>query len=234
MSELRSRFGKATIFPKLDLKNGYYLIRMAEGEEWKTAFKSRYCLYEYTMMPFGLCNPTSTFQCMINNVFGDTLDVGLIAYMDDILIYREIVEEHVALVWRVMKRLRKSRLCLSIKKSSFYEQEVEFLGYKISDRGISMTSTKVEQIQAWSTPEKVVDVQSFMSIANFYRRFIKGFSKIAKPLMDLTKKCIKWTWTPLCQDAFDTLKEMFTTGPILTHFDDTRPTKRKPTLVTLH
>jgi len=97
-----------------------------------------------------------------------------------------------------------------------------------------MTSTKVEQIQAWSTPEKVVDVQSFMSIANFYRRFIKGFSKIAKPLMDLTKKCIKWTWTPLCQDAFDTLKEMFTTGPILTHFDDTRPTKRKPTLVTLH
>jgi len=88
-----------------------------------------------------------------------------------------------------------------------------------------MTSTKVEEIRAWSTPEKVVHVQSFMGFANFYRRFIKGFSKIAKPLTDLTKKGIKWTWTPSCQEAFDKLKEMFTTGPILTHFDDTRPTK---------
>jgi len=88
-----------------------------------------------------------------------------------------------------------------------------------------MTSTKVEEIQAWSTPEKVVDVQSFMGFANFYRRFINGFSNIAKPLTDLTKKGIKWTCTPSCQDAFDKLKEMFTTGPILTDFDDTRPTK---------
>jgi len=114
MSELRSRLGKATMFTKLDLKNGYYLIRMAEGEEWKTAFKSRYSLYEYTVMPFGLCNAPSTFQSMINDVFRDMLDVGVIAYMDDILIYTETVEEHVALVRRVMERLRKARLCVSI------------------------------------------------------------------------------------------------------------------------
>jgi len=88
-----------------------------------------------------------------------------------------------------------------------------------------MISTKVEEIRAWTMPEKVVDVQSFMGFANFYRRFIKDFSKIAKPLTDLTKKGIKWRWTLSCQEAFDTLKEMFTTGPILTHFDDTRPTK---------
>jgi len=87
-----------------------------------------------------------------------------------------------------------------------------------------MRSTKVEDIWAWSTLEKVVDVQSFMGFAIFYRRFIKRFSKIAKPLRDLTKKVIQWAWTPSCQDAFDTLKEMFSTGPILTHFDDTRPT----------
>ena len=116
MSELRSRLSKATIFTKLDLKNGYYLIRMAEGEECKTALKSRYGLYEYTMMPFGLCNAPSTFQSMINNVFRDMLDVGVIAYMDDILIYTETVEEHVALVRRVMERLRKARLCFTIKK----------------------------------------------------------------------------------------------------------------------
>ena len=88
-----------------------------------------------------------------------------------------------------------------------------------------MTSTKVEEIRAWSTPEKVVDVQSFMGFANFYRRFIKGFSQIAKPLTDLTKKGIKSMWTTSCQDAFAKLKEMFTTDLILTHFDDTRPTK---------
>jgi len=149
-------------------------------------------------MPFGLCNARSTFQSMINDVFRDMLDVGVIAYMADILIYTETVEEHVALVTRVMERLRKALLCVSIKKSSFHQWEVEFLAYKISDRGISMTSTKVEEIRAWSTPEKVVDVQSFIGFANFYCRFIKGFSKIAKPLTDLTKKGIKWTWTPSC------------------------------------
>jgi len=162
---------------------------------------------------------------MINDVFRDMLDVRVIAYMDDRLIYTETVDEHVALGRRAMERVRKARLCVSIKKSSFHYREVEFLRYKISDRGIPMTSTKVEEIRAWSMPEKVVDVQSFMGFANFYRRFIKGFSKIAKQLTDFTKKGIKWTWTPSCQDAFEKLKEMFTTGLILTHFNDTRPTK---------
>jgi len=188
MSELRSRLGKATIFTKLVLKNGYYLIRVAEGEEWKSAFKSRYGLYEYSVILFGLCNAPSTFQSMINDVFRDILDVEVISYMDDILIYTETVEEHVALVRRVMERLRKACLCISIKTSSFHQREVEFIGYKISDRGISMTSTKVEEILAWSTPDKVVDVQSFVGFPNVSRRFIKGFSKIAKPLTDLTKK----------------------------------------------
>jgi len=176
-------------------------------------------------MPFGLCNAPSTFQSMINDVFRDMPDVGVIAYMDEILIYTETVEEHVALVRRVMQRLRKARLFFSIKKSSFHQREVEFLGYIISDRGISMTSTKVGEIRAWTTPEKDIDLQCFTGFANFYHRFIKGFSKIVKPLTDLTKKGIKWTWTPACQDAFDKLKEMFTTGPILTQCDVTRPTK---------
>jgi len=128
-------------------------------------------------MPFGLCNAPSTFQSMINDVFRDMLDVGVIAYMDDILIYTERDEEHVALVSQVMERLRKARLGVSIKKSSCHQGKVEFLGYKISDRGINMTSTKVDEIRACSTPEKVVDVQSFMGFANFYRRFIKGLGR---------------------------------------------------------
>jgi len=166
---------------------------MAEGEEWKTAFKSRYGLYEHAFMPFGLCNAPSTFQEMINNVFSDMLYVGVIAYMDDILIYSETIEQHVAIVRQVMDRLRKAPLCVSIKKSCFHTREVEFLGYKICDYGISMTTKKVEEIMAWSPPQKVVEVQSFIGCANCYRRFMKGFIKIAKPLTDLTKKGIKWS-----------------------------------------
>jgi len=124
-----------------------------------------------------------------------------------------------------METLQKAHLCVSIKKSSFHQREVEFLGYKISDRGISITSTKVEEIRAWSTPEKVVDVQGLMGFAMFYCRFMKGFRKIAKELTYLTKKGIKWTFTPSCHEAFDKLKKMFTTGPILTYFDDPCPTK---------
>jgi len=176
-------------------------------------------------MPFGLCNAPSTFQGMINDACGDMLDVGVIAYMDDILIYSETIEEHVAMVRKVMDRLQKAGLCVSINKSTFHAREVEFLGYKFSDHGISMTTKKVEEITAWLLPQKVVDVQTFMGFANFYRRFIKGFSKIAKPLTNLPKKGIKWNWTNACQAAFDELKRAFTTGPILTHFDETRPTK---------
>jgi len=155
MSELRSRLGKATIFTKLHLKNGYYLIHMAEGEEWKTALKSRYGLYKYNVITFGLWNTVSTLQSMINDIFRDMLDVGVIAYMDDIINYAETVEGLGALVRPVIERLRKAHLCVSIKKSSFHQQEVEFLAYRISDRGIFMTSTKVEEIRAWSTCEKV-------------------------------------------------------------------------------
>jgi len=147
--------------------------------------------------------------------------------MNDILIYSETIETHVAMVRKVIDRLRKAHLRVSIKKSYFHAREIEFLGYKISDHGISMITKKVEEITVWSPAlaQQVADVQTFMGFANFYCRFIKGFSKIAKPLTNLTKKSIQWSWTNTCPEAFDKLKRAFTTGPILTHFDETRPTK---------
>src|SRR5437879_9224843 len=105
MNELRDRLGKATVFTKLDLKNGYYLLQMAKGEEWKTAFRCRYGLYEYTVMPFGLCNAAATFQSMIKDIFIDVLNEGVIAYIDNILICSETIEEHISLVRRVIERL---------------------------------------------------------------------------------------------------------------------------------
>src|SRR4051812_47989376 len=225
MNELRDRLGKARYFTKLDLKNGYYLLRMAQGHEWKTAFRCRYGLYEYKVMPFGLCNAPSTFQSMINDVFRDVLDEGVIAYMDDILIYSESLEEHVELVRRVMQKIRDAGLCISIKKSIFHQKEVEFLGYYISESGIRMTTDKVETVRDWPTPDRVKDVQAFLGFANFYRRFIKGFSKICTPLTNLTRNEVPWNWSSACEEAFTLLKKRFTEEPVLAHFNSSRKTK---------
>jgi hypothetical protein len=224
MNELRDRLGRAKFYTKLDLKNGFYLLRIAKGDEWKTAFRCRYGLYEYTVMPFGLCNAPASFQSMINDVFRDLLDEGVVVYLDDILIYSEDETSHVDLVRRVMQRIRKAKLCCSIKKSCIHVQAVEFLGYNISPEGISMSSVKVESVKNWPTPRNLKDVQAFMGFANFYRRFIEGFSKTCKPLTDLTKKDVPFQWTPQCQEAFDMLKKKFTEGPILAHFNHTQST----------
>ena len=225
MNELRDRLGKARYFTKLDLKNGFYLLRIAKGDEWKTAFRYRYGLYEYTVMPFGLCNAPSMFQSMINDVFHDLLDEGVVVYLDDILIYSEDEKSHIDLVRRVRDRIRVAKLCCSIKKSDIHVREIEFLGYHISPEGMSMSTAKVESVKNWPVPRNVKDIQAFLGFANFYRRFIEGFSKICKPLTDLTQKDKMFEWTSQCEDAFRRLKTMFTEGPILAHFDFMRSTQ---------
>lgn len=224
MTELRERLAKAKIFTLLDLKNGYNLIRIKEGDEWKTAFRTRYGLFEYTVMPFGLCNAPGTFQSMINDVLRDLLDAGTVVYIDDILIYSENEDEHRALVKEVLKRLKKASLCVSLAKSRFHVEEVEYLGYHISKSGISMSEKKVATIQDWSAPKTVKDVQSFLGFANFYRRFIEGFSRICRPLTELTKDKVPFLWSGECQDAFELLKNRFMEAPILVHFYPNRPT----------
>jgi hypothetical protein len=193
MSELRERLGKAKYFNKLDLNDGFYLICMAEGEEWKTAFMCRYSLYEYRVTPLVLCNAPSTFQSMIRGIFYDLLDEGVIAYSGDILIYLEDEESHIDLVRRVMERVRKAKLCVSFNKSVIHQHEVVFLGYHILKSGISMVSDKVEAVKNWPVPRNDKDVQAFLGFANFYRRFTQGFSKVCKPHTDLTRKSNAFT-----------------------------------------
>jgi hypothetical protein len=224
MTELRERLAKAKWFTLLDLKNGYNLIRIKEGDEWKTAFRTRYGLFEYTVMPFGLCNAPGTFQSMINDVLRDLLDAGTVVYIDDILIYSENEEEHKRLVKEVLTRLKQAGLCASLAKSKFHVQEVEYLGYHISSKGISMSEKKVATIQDWTPPKKVKDVQSFLGFANFYRRFIEGFSKVCRPLTELTKNTTQYIWSEECQQSFDLLKRKFMQAPILVHFFPNRPT----------
>jgi transposase InsO family protein len=220
MSELQDRVRGARFFTKLDLKNGYHLIRIKEGDEWKTAFRCRYGLYEFLVMPFGLTNAPATFQDMMNHIFRDMLDLGVIAFIDDILIYAETEEEHDKLAEEVLKRLKENSLVVSPEKCVWSAKKVEFLGYVISQDGIEMATDKVESVLAWEPPKSLKETQAFLGFANFYRRFIKDFSRICRPLTESTKGDAKsWQWTVAMELAFDELKKMFTTAPILGHFN---------------
>jgi hypothetical protein len=149
MSELQDRVQGAKIFTKIDLKNGYNLIRIKPGDEWKMAFKTQYGLYEYTVMPFGLSNAPATFQNMMNHIFRDLLDLGLIVYLDDILIYAETEEEHDHIITEVLKCLAANGLAISQDKCFWSTTRVDFLGYVISKNGIEMAQDKVQCIRDW-------------------------------------------------------------------------------------
>jgi len=161
---------------------------------------------------------------MMNHVFSDMIDLGLLVYMDDFLIYAKTKEEHDQRVKEVLRRLRENRLAVSPDKCVWKTQEVEFLGYVIGRDGIKMAKGKVEAVLEWKTPASLMEVQSFVGFANFYRRFIKDYSRVASPLTELTKKKgEEWEWNQQAEEAFRELKQWFTTAPILAHFDATKP-----------
>ncbi|KAH0611235.1 uncharacterized protein H6S33_011662 [Morchella sextelata] len=217
--ETLDHLSKAKWYTKLDLRQGYNQIRMAEGEEWKTACRTRYGHFEYTVMPFGLTNAPATFQHFINDCVRDYLDMFCTAYLDDILIYSDTFKEHQIHVEKVLEALQRNGVLLKPEKCEFHTQSTTYLGLIIEPNGIKMDPRKVETVKNWTVPKTVKDVQAFLGFANFYRRFIRGFSELASPLNRLTRKDISFGWTPEAQTAFNALKEAFTTAPILTHVD---------------
>jgi len=157
---------------------------------------------------------------MMNHVFSDMLDVGILVYMDDILVNTQTHKEHDSRVKRVLERLQENGLVVSPDKCVWRLQEVDFLGYIISTDGIKMSSEKVEAVLSWKRPGSLADTQSFLGFANFYRRFIQNYSGVARPLTELTKgKGKNWAWNPQAEAAFEELKRRFTTAPVLTHFN---------------
>jgi len=187
----------------MDLKNGFNLIRIREGDEWKTVFQIRYSLYEFKVMLFGLTNVPSIFQDMMNYILSDVLDIGVLSYMDDILIYGKTRQEHDDLVKEVLRRLQENGLTVSLEKCVWRTQEVKFLGYMIGRKGIDMVKGKVKVVLKWETPKSLTEVQSFLGFVNFYRWFIQDYSRIARPLTELTKKSKKeWKWNPKAEAAF--------------------------------
>jgi len=225
MQELQDRVQGAQWFTTMDLKNGFHLICVREGDEWKTAFRTHYRLFEFQVMPFGLTNAPSTFQDMMNHMLSDMLDVGVLAYMDDILVYTNTEEGHDRTVKEVLKRLQSNGLAVSPEKCVWKATEVEFLGYVIGRNGIRMSEDKVKSELEWKIPRSLTEIQSFLGFSNFYRRFILNYSRIAKPLTELTKKenGREWLWNQEVEAAFWELKPRCTTTPILAHFDPKKP-----------
>ncbi|KAI0995291.1 Transposon Ty3-I Gag-Pol polyprotein [Podosphaera aphanis] len=216
------RLSKAKYFTKLDVISAFNRIRIAKGDEWKTAFRTRYGLFESLVMPFGLTNAPSTFQNHINNTLQEFLDVFCTAYLDDVLVYSNNLEDHRRHVNLVLDKLKNAGLQLDIKKCQFEATEVKYLGLIISRRGIEMDPVKIECVKSCGKPSCVKDIQAFLGFANFYRRFIKGFSQVARPLTELTRKNITWSWSSNCDQAFNALKSAFVRAPILRHFDPDR------------
>ncbi len=169
----------AKYFTKLDLQNAYNLIRIREGDEWKTAFSTTSGHYEYLVMPFGLVNSPSVFQAFVNDVFRDMLNRWVIVYIDDILIYSDSYEDHVKQVRSVLQRLLTHQLYAKIEKCEFHQTSVSFLGYVISSGGVAMEDKKVQAVIDWPQPVTLKELQRFLGFANFYQRFIRNFSTVA-------------------------------------------------------
>jgi hypothetical protein len=178
MSELYDRVRGAKVFTKMDLKNGYYLIRITEGNEWKTAFQCQYSLYECLVMLFGLSNILGIFQDMMNHIFRDMLDQGVIAYINNVLIYAETEEKHDEYIKEVLRRLAENGFIISPEICIWGRNKVEFLGYIISEEGIEIAKDKVETVLMWELPKSLKQTQAFLRFANFYCQFIKDFSRI--------------------------------------------------------
>ena len=219
IKETLERICKAKIYSKIDIIAAFNRLRMQQGEEWKTAFRTRYGLYEYLVMPFGLANAPSSFQNFINDILHGMLDEFCTAYIDDILIYSNSKKEYQTHIRKVLAALQKIGLQANIDKCEFHVTKISYLGLIISTKGIRMDPKKVEAVQNEETPTCVRDVQAFIGFANFYHRFIRAFSDVVRPMIATIKKNTTFYWTPKCQKSFELLKKRFTTAPILAHFD---------------
>ena len=206
-------------FSKIDIISAFNNLRMKEGLEYLTAFRTRFGLFESRVMPFGMTGAPATFQRFINDVLREYLDVFCTAYLDDILVYSRTRSEHVQHLRKVLEALRDAGLYAKIEKCEFFVSETTFLGIIVGKDGIRMDPAKVKTVRDWGTPTCVTDVQAFIGFANFYRRFIRDFSKIIDPMVRLTRKDVKFRWDSACELAFTRLKNAFTEAPVLAPFD---------------
>jgi hypothetical protein len=213
----------AKVFSKIDLRSSYHQIKIRASDIPKTALSTRYGLYEFLVMSFRLTNAPAYFMYLMNSVFMPELDKFVVVYIDDILVYSKNEEEHASHLHVVPQRLRENRLYAKLSKCDFWLKEIKFLGHTISQAGIVVDPDKVQEVMNWKPPTTVRQIQSFLGLAGYYRRFISDFSRIAKPITELLKKEAKFVWGQKCEDAFHTLRQHLTTAPVLAQPNNNKP-----------
>lgn len=219
IDETLARLATAKIFTKLDIRQAFHRIRVHADSEELTTFRTRYGAYKCKVLPFGLTNGPATYQRYMNDILFDYLDDFCTAYLDDILIYSDNLLEHDMHVNKVLARLDAAGLQADIKKCEFNVMSTKYLGFIISTDGIRVDPEKVRVIEEWKPPGTVKGIQSFLGFCNFYRRFIRDYGKIARPLIELTKKDFPFRFSSTCMTAFTHLKHLLISAPVLQHYD---------------
>ncbi|WZZ15542.1 hypothetical protein YC2023_108631 [Brassica napus] len=223
IDELLDQHKGAKWFSKIDLASGYHQIPIEPNDIRKTAFRTRYGHYEFVVMPFGLTNAPAAFMKMMNSVFWDFLDESMIIFVDDILIYSKDEESHRKHLRAVLERLREHKLFAKLSKCCFWQKSIGFLGHIVSDQGVSVDSEKIRAIKDWPRPRSATEVRSFLGLAAYYRKFLKGIASLAQPMTRLTGKDIKFIWSDECTRCFSALKDTLTRVPILVLLEEDQP-----------
>jgi len=219
MDDMLEPFLECNWFSSMDLASGYWQIEMEEEDKKKTAFTCHLGLYEFEVMPFGLTNAPPTFQRMMNELLKDWLYEFTMVYLDDIIIYSKTFEEHIEHIEKVLKKLKEVNLMIKLKKCKWCEENIEYLGHIVGKDGLKPDPKKIEKVKKIEVPKTVRDIRSFLGLCSYYRKFVKGFSKIAKPLNELLKKDKEFLWGEKQQEAFEILKEKLIEHPILIYPD---------------
>jgi hypothetical protein len=222
IEDLFDQLNGAKVFSKIDLRTGYHQLKVQESDIPKTAFTTRYGLFEYTIMSFGLTNAPAYFMNLMNKVFMKFLDKFVVVFIDDILVYSKTEEEHAEHLRLVLGTLREHQLYAKFSKCEFWLKEVGFLGHVLSAGGVSIDPSKITSIMERKAPTNPTEVRAFLGLAGYYRKFVEGFSSIARPLTQLLKKDKKFEWTEKCEQSFQELKKRLVSAPILTMPDITK------------
>jgi hypothetical protein len=222
VDELIDELAGAQWFSKLDFRAGYHQICIEPADTYKTAFKTYKGLFEFLVMPFGLTNAPATFQGIRNLIFASLLRKGVLVFMNDILIYSKTLEEHVQLLQQVFEILRAQKFYIKLSKCSFAQKEVEYLGHVISSEGVSTEASKIEAVKQWPTPTNLKELRGFLGLTSYYRKFIKHYGILSRPLTNMHKKNVPYVWTSVTGAAFQHLKSALLQAPVLAIQDFTK------------